>query len=267
MPSIWRCSPIFVALAACGGPSSDSSAQHSGIAQNQFLDAYVHAACDGLEACCKPLGISASSCLAARRDDYANALMWDVDPSHRYDAVLAAACVEEVRARTAATAATCAVPPAAAGVSGFGSPCGHFIVGTVAPGGPCTSVIDCAPSADGPTACLPVGSASQCRVMVTGKPGDACAAVLGAMTSVYCSRVDGLYCDGTVCAPLVAPGGATQMPSACGPHSEWDNGVCVAATVNVGDPCTASGVCDGLCDAQGVCRSLSVAVLPIACGG
>jgi hypothetical protein len=186
-----------------------------------------------------------------------------------YDSAKGADCVKWLRDSTRDYAVCLGEQPPPAS-------CAEAIVapaGTHLPGEACSTVADCAPSSEGEVEChldiVQSTTTTKCQLQLRGQAGDApCLGTRDGLTTAgpvfeggapargyVCDLADGVYCDGTACAPVSPVGGPCDEARLCDTSSYCDASACVARKA-LSAPCDWDGECwTGLiCDrATGAC--------------
>ena len=231
--------------------SGGSSGTGGGAHDPSTLDGFFAALCASEAPCCVEGGFSAdpAECLSFFRS-----LQVDVT----YDAAKGADCVEWLRASTRdyTICLGTQTPPAS---------CDDALVapqGERLPGDTCSTPADCAPSTEGEVDChlelLSSTTTMKCQLQIRGKAADApCLGTRddtgtsglvfegGAPARGYiCNLADGLYCDGTACAPTSPVGGPCDETHLCdnASYCDFGAGACVARRALTA-PCDADGQC------------------------
>jgi hypothetical protein len=161
--------------------------------------------------------------------------------------------------------------------------------GTLAVGEACNDAVtgaECAPSPDGPVACV-FGQGKQiCQLQALGSDGASCVAdsdddgslppgvsldVAVSEKGTYCNRADGLHCVDGKCGKLAAVGASCTDFEGCavGAYCSYAEKLCKALVAD-GAPCTGDDSCaSNHCDSRsGQCSSASAPVfLDLLCGG
>jgi hypothetical protein len=216
---------VVGSVSACG--KSDGGA---GPIQKADLPGRIAALiCESVNGCCSNSGLvfDKAGCQAEVGEDLADDLFDDYDSTRvDYDANAAGDCLAAAGAQIHCGRIEGEDLPA----------CDRILVGKVALGQPCNGSEECARVDGKPSYCTgsDEGGPAVCtrrQQSEHGKAGQACsftcdsddcgivvspAPVGGApAVDVACYRNEGLYCDGSVCATLVAPGGPCNDSDAC----------------------------------------------------
>jgi hypothetical protein len=249
--------------AACGSSSSPpggaGGAATTVLSPSTFADAFAHASCDGLDACCGG-AFHLDQCLDSARGQAPHA----TSPSPSFDAAAARACLDALGAVRAPVKSSCHATPVLLPGPPLPEPCSRVFAGTAAPGERCSVSTDCVAGAT----CDPVhGSTSwQCRTTAVGTAGDPCfESDSAALVRHTCPSEAGLFCDlGThFCTPFLGLGAPCQQVDACGFEHQCDGNVC-ALRVGPGEECCWPYMCtSGYCGKDGRCAA-SQAVPPDA---
>lgn len=263
----WSCLLLLV-LPACaasrpteddapgsGGTSGSGGAagMSAGAHDPSTLEGFFGALCASDGPCCVDQGARADpkACL-----DFFQAIGAGIT----YDAVNGADCVKWLRAATHDyTVCLGTEPPPASCDKAFGA--AAPVGGTHLPGEACSSLSECAPSAEGEVDCHFQSAETTtriCQLQLRGHAGDApCLGTRdemgtsgavpegGAPARGYvCDLADGVFCNGTACAPLSPLGGACNELQWCDLSTYCDNGTgtCVARQP-VAAPCDWDGAC------------------------
>lgn len=250
-------------MVGCGGSSASGPTIPPQIASavDTFADAYAHAWCDGLAACCHFWPFHQDVCLAKARqsEEYvvAATVMWSSTLPH-LDTTARDNCLAEIAAIVGSCPAT-TFPALQAPACNY-----VFTPGTSPPGGTCSGPLDCA----SPPGQVPTCVSSVCEMPITNLPaGTTCIDSAQCATGLACDPgtytcgpklavgalcADGDCADGTYCSPIYnvctadAPLGAAcyGILEACGPdaYCNPDTLLCQAFGVT-GSACTNSGEC------------------------
>ncbi len=249
----WRwmawCVASLVALGGCGGGATGTNSLPPQLASDlsAFEDAYAHAWCDGLAACCHFWPFHQDVCMTSARqlaaDDLALAY-FPGSPLPHLDANARDTCLAEVKAVVASCPATTfATSPT--------PDCGLvFTTGTSPQGGPCGTAADCAsPPGQGPT----------CDNEICGVPlanvasGGFCSDTGQCASGLACNS--GPYGGNGTCGPKIAVGGRCELDADCVDNT-WCHNACTAFTP-VGTNCEYVVECGPTAScATGVCQAL-----------
>lgn len=274
-----------------GGRSGDGGGGGTGgsddIAEADFPGAFADAICGNVDDCCATEGVSFD---AAGCAETMGSVTDRWRPSEKgfatYGASAARACVD-----AASTLAHACPQPIELFEAMFAACLAKVYVGARQPGESCANDYDCAPPADGVSACPPPGAGSahplQCEQFARGGLGDACSATYypdpyrGGYSMAYrpttsfdvvmCDVSDGIVCDLSVPEPTCVP--LVELDQPCAGTSDCAAGLtCAEPTpgaarrcipqVALGEPCdpatVAADTCakDGFCDAEtGTCEA------------
>ena len=271
---------ILVGCSATSSPGGSSAADggHAGpVPFDQVTNEFANTSCAGFGTCCQSKGFAfdSSACIANLQQVDLSALC---APPHVYDAQAAGECLADMQAVLGSCGELSQLSPA----------CGRMCTGTVAPGGTCTTIFDCAASSVGTPACLiqlaDNSAPNACIVNVHAHAGDACnqtcvdsqnggglvcSGAPGSSTQLECYASDGLYCaPDRACRPLVAPGGGCADQPACqaGSYCDLTSSTCVPH-VATGAPCPKQVECGttDYCDDNNTCAPKKAA--GAACSG
>jgi len=117
--------------------------------------------------------------------------------------------------------------------------CAGVIEGKAQPGEACSTILDCAATADGMTDCLD----GHCQWILLAKEGEPCEFMSDAPITHECSMPDGFYCgEDDTCKPIGQPG----EPCSSSMYPSCYEGVCPSATstcsavLGLGDSCGSS---------------------------
>ena len=214
------------------------------------LVAYVHALCGQYEGCCKTasLGYDATPC-ETQYLGFARQFAQDAGCVAKLDVQKAKACLDSF---ALADATFCGAPDYETDTTHLA--CSDAVFGTVAPGDPCKSKLDCAPVPGASVSCTDSGFGPTCRDTVLGAVGASCKSPTNGQTHVLGCGPD-MYCDdlGTKkCRKVGAVGDpcAASYSGSCRTGLKCASGACVEGTVPLGASC-ATDLCapDSHCDA------------------
>ena len=262
----WLVAP-FLFAAACGGKSDgDDDEGPTFLEEPSFRQLFASQLCSMIANCCNRISapINETNC-RLQATEAVNELTED---GVVYDGAAAAACLN---AYTSALQ-HCAVP----GEGSLGA-CDVVYVGTIPPGGACTTSAQCAgrdaycePDLSGGQVCVDYSStavplepavqgeacAGSCSGSPDGADSEPCLAVGPGpnSTSKVCYESDGLYCDFTTqaCVPSPGLGELCSYYCATGLYCDFTSGQCATALAD-GQPCEYYEECssrrcgDGLC--------------------
>lgn len=223
-----------------------------------FLDAYAAAACGALAGCCtaSSFAYDQAACVASFRGTYLG-LVEKAGCGAAYVPARGAACL----AALSPTKAYCASGSLFPGTAK--DDCRAALVGTSAPGEPCTTILDCAPWPGANVTCLSSNAKpSFCQAEQQQALGASCEPFSEAAFEKDCAS--GLYCDlgaTKTCKKIGAEGEpCSAATDACQSGLWCVGGTCVAGTAKAGEACdgptpaTAASRCaSGLWCAQHVC--------------
>ena len=193
---------VAIALAGCGGSSSNSIGQSAAAAK------LAEAFCVKLYACCA--GNTGSTTLAACESAYTNAFQAGVtaqvnDTKVSYDGNAKGSCVSEISASSTSCEELVALPRASA--------CNYLTVGTVATGGACATGFECKSQLcegiqNGMGTCVaPAGVGGSCLIQQGTTDGEVCD-----NSSYVAESSDGTSCT---CTALKANGASVDFYTEC----------------------------------------------------
>jgi len=249
-----------------GGGSGGGTRVEGPIAEADFPDEFVAAACSTMSRCCET---SEAQCVLGM-NMVISLLLPAPGARVEYDEQAAADCLDQLLGLDCEA-------------GGDNSACQRVYRGTIAPGEACETSLqslasECAAPEGGEAQCDPVSGL--CVALSRGVAGDSCSRscedgpsgpycyLSGTSpegTSAVCWREDGLSCQQDQCAPL------SEAGAACDSHLD-----CVAGLVCAADVCTEplplgaaceSGVFGEECGDAGFCESSSLTCTPKRAGG
>jgi hypothetical protein len=234
---------------ACGdGGEAGSTAGF--VSREDFPRAYTGAVCGLLPACCSATDypVDEASCNVNYRS-VVDAILRVTPASHyRYDGAAAGSCVAAMR--EASAGAACAW-------SAFRDiPCDGALVGTLLPGAPCTTALECAPGRPGDEVACRSGPEKDdlCYIERRGAAGEPCTSTCRDTAGIDCTPgditqfvqgrcflEDGLTCSTAGgCVPVSSSGGACDTSSSCATDHYCDS---ITSTCAARLP--EGSVCDG----------------------
>lgn len=242
----------------CSGDAGDGTSGASGVPDlDAFADAYAHAWCDGLGACCHFWPFHADVCLDNARVRARQGVALGAGPTFappHFNAAARDTCLAQIQ-RIVASCPTTTFPDEAA------PQCDSvFTKGSAPLGATCRSSSDCASSADQPPLCVDgkcgavatnLGAGASCAGPYATCAADlACGAVdytcgpkiaVGKRCSYDSDCVAGAYCDG-VCALIGNDGDRCAAITSCHATSRCFGGVC-QPLAQTGAACSDSSAC------------------------
>lgn len=255
------CIPIAIAVFAVSGcvAESDSevpSATHQdaggafdagGSPFHQFLGGYSNTVCDqSVGPCCKhgyKPGTCASLSTSLLAGFYGEPAKFDPAKGQECLAAFAAQYHPPCGDKTGSCASVTELAGVPRPLRGIPACVEVFHGGTGAPGTPCSSPLDCAPTLYGEVDCSVVKAGVQgvCREHIVAHLGDACDSwdtkTPEQVTTHVCASDEQLYCDSDTrkCAAIQPDGSTCTSSSGCQCEHFCASGTCV--TPAVGDPC------------------------------
>lgn len=270
---------VSLLIGGCDVKVGDEVNNAAPVPRESLASAMARAFCEGLANCCQGAGqlVNLAACESFEQDSFRSNFQDLNGPSVQYDPLLGGQCVAEIRSAIAGCYSL---------HEGYPASCYAMFVGTIPPGGVCSSSRDCAPPSIGYPLCgTPGTSPSVCGTEPSSIPaalGQSCAATcefesngrspcMGSAAAPgaglppagagSCFVSDGLYCqaDTWTCQQVgqVAVGGPCYDQWGCVDAARCDYSAlqCVP-TAALGAACSNSSDCiaSAYCDGNGSCQ-------------